>query len=162
MRLKQANQPALQMPRLKKAADWVDVDWKAFAEELGRRITSGRAGSDPRRVAALVSPSLPLETIAMVRQFLKEVVGSDRVGLAAGPELAAVAEVFGTNGKTAPLARLSDLEDSDLVVAHRRGPAVLGAGGGQRAFAAASTPARHSTSRSTRARRGCRPWRASA
>ncbi len=62
--LKQANQPALQMPRLKKAADLVEVDWKAFAEELARRITSGRAGTDPSRVAAMVSPSLPLETIA--------------------------------------------------------------------------------------------------
>lgn len=114
--LKSANQPALQMPRLKKAAEWVDVDWKAFAEELARRITSGRAGADPNRVAALVSPSLPLETVAMVRQFLKEIIGSDRVGLAAGPELTAVTEAFGVNGKTAPLARMSDLEDSDLIV----------------------------------------------
>ncbi len=114
--LKQANQPALQMPRLKRAAEMVEVDWKAFGEELARRITSGRAGTDRSRVAAMVSPSLPLETIALVRQFMKEVVGSDRVGLAAGPEVGAMAEAFGTDGKTAPLARLSDLADSDLVV----------------------------------------------
>jgi predicted molibdopterin-dependent oxidoreductase YjgC len=44
------------------------------------------------------------------------VVGSDRIGLAAGPELGAVCKAFGTNGKTAPLARLADLEESDLVV----------------------------------------------
>ncbi len=114
--LKVANQPALQLPQLKKAAELVDVDWKAFAEELARRITSGRAGSDPSRVAAMVSPSLPLETIALVKQFMKDVVGSDRVGLTAGPELVAASEAFGLNGKAAPLARMSDLEDSDLIV----------------------------------------------
>lgn len=113
---KKANTPVLQSPRLKKAAEWVDVDYKAFAEELARRIKSGRAGSDPSRVAALVSPSLPLETIAMIRQFFKEVIGSDRVGWTAGPELAAGSQAFGMNGKAAPLARMSDLEAADLII----------------------------------------------
>ena len=114
--LKRANQPALQMPRLKKAAEWVDVDWKTFAEELARRITSGRAGSEPSRVAAMISPTLPLETIALVKQFFKEIVHSDRVGMAIGPEMTAVAEAFGMDGKAAPVARMSDLQNADLVV----------------------------------------------
>lgn len=115
--LVKANQPALQAPKLKKAADLVDVDWKAFAEEVARRITSGKAGEDPTRVAAMVSPSLPLETIALIKQFFKDVVHSDRVGWAAGPELAAGTEAFGMNGKAAPLARLTDLEAADMIVA---------------------------------------------
>ncbi len=115
--LKVANRPALKQPRLKKAGEWADVEWDAFAEELAKRITSGKAGADRSRVAALVSPSLPLETIAMVRQFFKDVIGSERIGWADGPELTSVARAFGMNGKSGPLARMSDLEDSDLVVA---------------------------------------------
>jgi len=111
--LKRAGLRDIHRPRLKRAGRWVEVDWQEAVGEIARRMTTGRPAAEPNRIGAMISPTLPLETAATIRQFFKEVIGSESIGILQGPEDRSAVEAFSLEGNVPPVARLQDLERAD-------------------------------------------------
>jgi predicted molibdopterin-dependent oxidoreductase YjgC len=82
--------------------------------ECVRRLNAAPVQADPDRVIGLMSPRLPLETLAASRGFLTNVVGSNTWSLMDRTNTTAVREGLGINGKLVPLATLHELDEADL------------------------------------------------
>lgn len=96
------------------------TDMASIARDCAARLRTTRVVSDPRRVAVVVSPSLPMEIIAAARALAEESLGGARFDTTDGAFHRALREVYGS--AFAPGSRpaemgIEHLAEADLVVA---------------------------------------------
>ncbi len=108
--------PRVSAIKVKRGHQWVDRPLHDLFTDIAHRLSSGPVAADPSRVIMLISPRLPLETIAACQTFMTKVVGSDRWALSDRDNASAVKEGLGHNGHPAPLAGLADLDEADMVL----------------------------------------------
>lgn len=100
--------------RIKRGTRWATSAMSDVLSECRRRLDAPAIQADPSRVIALLSPRLPLETIAAAHGFLTNVVGSNRWSILDRDDSNAVREVLMPEGRPMPLAGLDDLDHADL------------------------------------------------
>lgn len=100
--------------RGKRGNKWVDRSLQDIVTECANRLSTKPIQEDPKRVIALMSPRLPLETMAAVQSFMTEVVGSDRWSVVDRSDGRGVREALDLHDRLAPLANLDDLDTADM------------------------------------------------
>jgi formate dehydrogenase major subunit len=83
-------------------------------QECARRLRSASVQKDPRRVVALLSGHLPLETLTAVQHFMREVVGSDRWVITDRSNAQSTRTALEIDRGLPPLAGLAELDQADL------------------------------------------------
>ncbi|MCL2330120.1 MAG: 2Fe-2S iron-sulfur cluster-binding protein, partial [Phycisphaerae bacterium] len=100
--------------QMKRGTQWVQRSLDDVLRECAVRLSSAPIHADPNRVIGLLSPRLPLETLAAVQGFITKVVGSSRWTIVDRSDAAGVNEALDLEGRVAPLAGLSDLDEADM------------------------------------------------
>jgi 3-dehydrosphinganine reductase len=108
------SEPRLNAITMRRGSERVVRSLDDALAECVRRLSAAPVQADPDRVIGLMSPRLPLETLAASRGFLTNVVGSTRWSLMDRTNTTAVREGLGINGKLVPLATLHELDEADL------------------------------------------------
>ncbi len=112
--LVEPGKPRVKQIAIRRGNDWMPRPLADVLADCSRRLNSAPVKADPQRVVAMISPRLPLETIAAASNFLQNVVGSNRWTLLDRTNSPAVRQGLGMNGKPVPLATLADLDEADL------------------------------------------------
>lgn len=100
--------------RMKRGNQWVDRPLRDMLGECARRLSSAPIQASPDRVIAVMSPRLPMETLAACQSFMTKVVESPRWTIADRSDAAGVKKGLGMNGQPVPLAGLRDLDEADM------------------------------------------------
>ncbi|MGB0714741.1 MAG: molybdopterin-dependent oxidoreductase [Phycisphaerae bacterium] len=106
--------PRLTHPMVRVAGEFKEVQLDSILDECHRRLTSTQVQQDPRRAIALISGSLPLETINTVRSFMTNVVGSPRWVVTDRSNDSAYRSAMDLENGIPALADLADLDTADL------------------------------------------------
>jgi len=113
--LVQARPARLMQPRLLKAGTLQPVDASEAYAAVANRLTTGLVAADRQRAAGVVSTRLPVEVLAVFKDFMTNVIGTTRAGTPLARHTRAVRQALGGEAVHG-LARVADLDDADLTV----------------------------------------------
>lgn len=108
--------PRISEVRVKRGNQWIARPLKEVIDECARRLSAAPIQVDPNRVISLVSPRLPLETIAACQSFITRVASSNRWSILDRSDNTGIKRALKIDGQMPPLAGLRDLEGSDLIL----------------------------------------------
>ncbi len=108
--------PRIEACQQREAKQLVPCELVDVVAQVARRLDSPLLRQEPARVAAFLSPRLPLETLTACKSFMSDVVGSPSWTLLDRGNAAASRSVLWDHAGPQPLATLDDLEQSDLFV----------------------------------------------
>jgi formate dehydrogenase major subunit len=110
-----ARPPRLTRPMLRKAGRLTPVDESAACQAVASRLSTGRIADDRTRAAGVASTRLPVEVLAVFKQFMSEIVGTPHVGTPEARYTRALRRAVGGEAVQG-LAQTRDLDDADLFV----------------------------------------------
>jgi len=111
-------------PLVRRAGKLETANYDTCLNEIVRRLASGQLATDRRRAVGVISGRLRLETLAGFRQFMNEVIGSDRAGLVKAGRHRAVRDALGSDD-VGGLALVEDLDEADLYLCVGADPAAV-------------------------------------
>lgn len=100
--------------KIKRGSQWVERSLNDVLADCARRLNSAPIQAQPDRVIALISPRLPMETLAACQGFMSRAVGSNRWSVIDGMNTPGIKKSLDMDGQPIPLAGLRDLDDSDM------------------------------------------------
>jgi formate dehydrogenase major subunit len=106
--------PRVNQVQVKVAGKFEPRPLDEVVRECTRRLRSVTVQQDPRRVVALLSGHLPLETINIVKHFMTDVVGSDRWVITDRSNAQSTRQALDIDTGLPPLAGLAELDEADL------------------------------------------------
>jgi len=113
--LVQARAARIEQPLLRKAGVLEAVDFPAAYAAVAGRLTAGLMAGDRQRAAGVVTPRLPVEVLAVFKDFMTDVVGTTRAGTTLARHTRAVRQALGGEA-VHDMALMSDLDEADLYI----------------------------------------------
>ena len=113
--LVEARPPRYRQPLLRHAGRLAPVDEAEACRAVAARLKSGRVADDRTRAAGVVSTRLPVEVLAVFKQFMSDVVGTPHVGTPQARYTRALRRAMGGEAVHG-LAHTADLDRADLYV----------------------------------------------
>jgi len=105
--------PRVRQPMLRQADRLIPVDIDAAYRAVAARLSAGRVAQDRTRVAGIIADHLPLEVLAVFKEFMAEVVGTPNLGTPLSRHSRALRLALGGEAVHG-LACVADLDEADL------------------------------------------------